>query len=51
MKAKTAPVKVNDKNVVPNAKHPELKTEGPLSEKDEVKQAETRTNKPLKRHL
>jgi hypothetical protein len=27
----------------------EIKTEGPLSEKDEVKQAEERTNKGLKK--
>jgi len=29
----------------------ELKTDSPLSEKDEVKQAEERLNKPLKKHL
>lgn len=28
-----------------------LKTDSPLSEKDEVKQAESRTNKPLRHHL
>ncbi|HEY0244877.1 MAG TPA: hypothetical protein VGC01_04885 [Mucilaginibacter sp.] len=28
-----------------------LKTEGPISEKDEVKKAETRTRKALKDHL
>ena len=29
----------------------ELKTDNPLSEKDEVKKAETRTRKELKHHL
>jgi hypothetical protein len=29
----------------------ELKTENPISEKDEVKKAETRTRKALKDHL
>lgn len=31
------------------AKAKELKTEGPLSEKDEVKKAEDRTNKSVKK--
>jgi hypothetical protein len=32
-------------------KYPELKTDMPLSEKDEVKNAETRARKALKHHL
>ncbi|MGZ3755256.1 MAG: hypothetical protein ACXVAY_13685 [Mucilaginibacter sp.] len=32
-------------------KYPELKTDMPLSEKDEVKNAETRARKELKHHL
>jgi len=32
-------------------KHPEIKIEGPLSEKDEFKKAEERTRKALKHHL
>jgi hypothetical protein len=51
MRTKETTVKTKDKSVVQNTKHPQLKTEGPLSEKDEVKQAETRTNKALRRHL
>ncbi|PWK79767.1 hypothetical protein LX99_00227 [Mucilaginibacter oryzae] len=32
-----------------DTKHKELKTEGPISEKDEVKKAEDRTNKGTKK--
>jgi hypothetical protein len=38
------------KNVSPQQNN-SLKTERPLSEKDEVKKAETRTRKALKDHL
>jgi hypothetical protein len=35
----------------PVTKPQELKTEPPISEKDEVKKAEARTNKPIRHHL
>jgi hypothetical protein len=35
----------------PAPKTVELKTEPPISEKDEVKKAEARTNKPIRHHL
>lgn len=38
-------------SVHPPHKAPELKTEGPLSEKDEVKKAESKMHKATKRDL
>jgi len=38
-----------DPSQLPNPKANEIKTDGPLSEKDEVKKAEENTNKPLKK--
>ena len=54
MKTKEAPAKHVEKKDA-NQNHMlnrgELKTDSPLSEKDEVKQAESRTSKPLRHHL
>jgi hypothetical protein len=51
MKTKTAPAKTNEKINTQNTKHEELKTDYPLSEKDEVKQAEKRLSKSIRYHL
>ena len=53
MKTKAAQAKQGDKRDMPgnNAQNKGLRTDRPLSEKDEVKQAESRMSKPLRYHL
>jgi hypothetical protein len=54
MKTKAEQARQGDKKDISRnhtLNHGELKTDRPLSEKDEVKQAEVRTNKPLRYHL
>jgi hypothetical protein len=55
MKTKEAQTKQGDKKDQNSQsgllRQNDLKTDSPLSEKDEVKQAELRTNKPLRHHL
>jgi hypothetical protein len=48
-KDKEKPVEKTDKSVSPTQK--QIKTDMPLSEKDEVKDAERRTQKASKNHL
>lgn len=55
MKTKATPVKSDGKKDTTDAggsqRHEELRSEGPLAEKDEVKQAERRLNKSIRQHL
>jgi len=55
MKTKEGQAKQGDKKSQSSQsnllRHNGLKTDSPLSEKDEVKQAESRMNKPLRHHL
>jgi hypothetical protein len=55
MKTKDTPVKSDGKkdprDIGASQRHDELRSEGPLAEKDEVKQAERRLNKSIRQHL